>query len=206
MTDFKRELDCYKARRGRFDVVEVPPLQFLMIDGAGDPNTDPQYSATLETLYPMAYKLKFFNKKELGRDYTVMPLEGLWWADDMAAFTVGRDKAQWLWTMMIMVPGWIEAEHVEVVRAAVGEKAPRLADLRVETFDEGLSVQTLHVGRFDDEGPVLQQMHEEAIVGAGYALAGKHHEIYLSDARRTAPEKLRTILRQPVERQCHPGN
>ncbi|AQP46180.1 GyrI-like domain-containing protein [Tessaracoccus flavus] len=198
MTDFKREIATYKAREGRFDVVTVAPLRFLMLDGEGDPNTAVGYRESLETLYPVAYKLKFFSKKELGRDFTVMPLEGLWWADDPAAFTSRRDKSLWRWTLLLMMPDWISAEHFDGARAAVAAKAPRVDALRLETFDEGRCVQTLHVGPYDDEGPVLAEMHERVIPDAGLAMTGKHHEIYLSDARRTAPAKLRTILRQPV--------
>lgn len=123
----------------------------------------------------MAYKLKFASKRALGRDYVVPPLEGLWWADDMAAYTTARDKNQWHWTMMIMTPAWLDA-----------------------TMSEGRCVQTLHIGPYDDEGSLLERMHSEFIPANGLQLAGRHHEVYFSDPRRTAPEKLRTLLRQPV--------
>lgn len=199
--DGKREIPTYAARRGRFDLVTVPPLPFLMIDGHGDPNTAPEYAAALTTLYPVAYALKFLGKRELGVDHVVMPLEALWWAEDMAAFTAARDKSRWDWTAMIAVPDWVTADHLDAVRHTVRSKggASRLDDLRLETFDEGLVVQTLHVGSYDDEAPVLAEMHDEVIPARSLRMTGKHHEIYLSDARRTAPEKLRTILRQPVE-------
>jgi len=160
--DFKKALPSYRARKGKFDVVEVPELQFLMIDGHGDPNTSPVYADTLTTLYPVAYKLKFLSKRELGRDYVVPPLEGLWWADDMSVFTTARDKSQWSWTMMLMVPEWIEPAHLEEVIEGVrlGDPPPRIDDLRLAQLDEGTCVQTLHGGSFDDEGPLLQQMHE----------------------------------------------
>ncbi|WP_431219849.1 GyrI-like domain-containing protein [Leifsonia xyli] len=199
--DLKKELPSYSARRGRFDVITVPPLRYLAIDGHGDPNTD-TYRDALQALYPVAYALKFFSKRKLDRDYTVMPLEALWWADDMAAFTTARDKSQWDWRALILVPDWLTDEHVAEARAAVAAKggAPLLDSLRVETLEEGLSVQTLHLGSYDDEAPVLEELHEEFIPANGLRMTGRHHEIYLSDARRTAPEKLRTILRQPVER------
>jgi len=197
--DLKKELAAYTARRGEFEVVEIPDLQYLMIDGYGDPNTAQEYADALAALYPLAYKLKFFSKRELGRDYTVMPLEALWWAEDMATFTSGRDKSQWHWTAMILVPDWLTAEHVEIAReAAAAGDAPVLDRVRLQTLVEGLCVQTLHIGSYDDEGPVLQEMHEGFIPSQGLRMVGKHHEIYLSDARRTAPEKLKTILRQPV--------
>jgi len=197
--DLRRELPTYTARPGRFDVVTVPPLRFLMVDGHGDPNTSQRYQNALTSLYPVAYKVKFLSKSE-GRDYGVMPLEGLWWSQDMESFTTARDKSRWDWTLMTMVPDWIGPEHVEAAREAVRLTggAPVLDELRFERFDEGLCVQTLHVGPYDDEGPVLDAMHHDVIPGHGLRMTGKHHEIYLSDARRTAPERLRTILRQPV--------
>lgn len=201
-TDLKKQIAAYTARRGRFDVVEVPPLTYLAVDGHGDPNTAAEYTASVSSLYPLAYALKFLSKTELGRDYTVMPLEGLWWSSDMESFTSARDKSRWDWTLLVLVPDWLDAEHVETARATVARKggAPRLDDIRLARLDEGLCVQTLHVGPYDAEGPVLAEMHDEVISGHGLHRTGKHHEIYLGDARRTAPEKLRTILRQPVTR------
>ncbi|EHY90201.1 GyrI-like domain-containing protein [Saccharomonospora azurea] len=197
--DFKRELDCYRAPRGRFRVVDVPELRYLMIDGHGDPNTSPAYVDAIEALYPLAYRLKFASKRA-GRDHVVMPLEGLWWADDMDAFTSARDKSRWHWTLMIMVPDWIDREtFAEAVDQVAATRSPRrLSEVRLDTLSEGRCVQTLHVGSYDDEADVLARMHHEFIPAHGFALTGRHHEIYLSDARRVAPEKLRTILRQPV--------
>jgi hypothetical protein len=213
-TDFKREIDAYRARQGSFRVVDVPDLQYLMIDGHGDPNTSPAFTEAVEALYPLAYALKFATKRDLGRDYVVMPLEGLWWADDMDAFTTSRDKSQWDWTMMIMVPDWVDQEMFTAAREQVASKkvAPnrgtpnemtsggprRLAEVRLERLSEGRCVQTLHVGTFDDEADVLAKMHDEFIPANGLQMVGKHHEIYLSDSRRVASERLRTILRQPV--------
>ncbi|MCP1411640.1 GyrI-like domain-containing protein [Paenarthrobacter sp. A20] len=202
-SDFKKEIRTYSAKHGEFSLVTVPPLQFLMIDGHGNPNTSEAYKDALATLYPVAYKLKFFSKNELDKDYGVMPLEGLWWADDMEAFTSARDKSQWDWTLMNMVPGWITSEHFDAAREVVAKnkkgEAPALEALRLETLEEGLSVQTLHIGPYDAEGPVLEEMHSSFIPGNSLAMTGKHHEIYLGDVRRTAPEKLKTILRQPVK-------
>jgi hypothetical protein len=200
--DLKKQIATYAAPRGRFEIVTVPPLRYLAIDGAGDPNTAQAYADALATLYPVAYALKFLSKRELDRDYVVMPLEALWWSDDMAAFTAARDKTRWLWTAMILVPDWIDDAHVEVAVQRVRAKgaAPAIDALRVEALDEGLCVQTLHVGPYDAEGPVLEAMHDDFIPEHGLRMTGRHHEIYLGDPRRTAPEKLRTILRQPVER------
>lgn len=204
--DFKKSLDSYRARKGTFRLVDVPPMSYLAIDGHGDSNTDPSYAAAIETLYPVAFTLKFASKTELGRDYVVPPLEGLWWAEDMAAFTTARDKTRWSWTLLLYVPEWLGKADVDAACEAVRTKAsaksapvpPRLDDLRLLTLNEGRCAQTLHVGPYDAEGPVLEEMHSSFIGGQGYALSGTHHEIYLSDVRKTAPERLRTILRQPV--------
>lgn len=199
--DFKKTLDSYKAKSGEFRVLEMPSLQYLMIDGSGDPNTSPEYVAALEALYPIAYKLKFASKRDLGRDYVVPPLEGLWWADDMASFTSTRDKSQWHWTMMILAPEWIDRAMFEATIAAIAKTnaAPsRLGDVRLQTLAEGRCVQTLHHGSYDDEAPTLARMHDEFIPSQGLRMAGTHHEVYFTDARKTPTEKMRTLLRQPV--------
>jgi len=198
--DFKRELDCYRAKRDRPQVIDVPELRYLMIDGHGDPNT-PVYVDAVSALYPVAYALKFASGRDLDRDYVVMPLEGLWWADDMATFTAARDKSRWDWTLMIMIPDWTTPDMVSAAIEQVGGRADpptRLGDLRIEDVTEGRCVQALHVGPYDEEAELLRRMHEEFIPGQGLTMVGKHHEIYLSDPRRVAPDKLRTILRQPV--------
>ncbi|WP_421014695.1 GyrI-like domain-containing protein [Glutamicibacter creatinolyticus] len=197
--DFKRQIEAYRAPRGRVQRIAVPALQYLMIDGHGDPNTSPRFAQGIGALFPLAYKLKFHSKNELRRDYVVMPLEGLWWAEDMGAFTVRRDKSQWLWTLMTMVPDWIDASLLDLARQQIGASgaSPLLDQVRLERLEEGTCLQTLHVGSFDDEGGVMGQLHAHA-ADAGLRLTGRHHEIYLSDIRRSAPDKLRTILRQPV--------
>jgi hypothetical protein len=171
-----------------------------MVDGHGDPNKVPEYQDAVEALYAVAYRLKFLSKKELGQDYVVPPLEGLWWAANMATFTNRRDKDAWDWTMMIMQPQWTLPEMVREAVTEVAKKGerPALAKLRLESYAEGLSVQILHLGAYEDEGPTLQRMHHEFIPQHGYEMSGKHHEIYLSDPRRTTPDKLKTVLRQPV--------
>lgn len=198
--DFKKTLDAYRATRGEFRIVDVPDTRYLMIDGVGDPNTSPAFADAIESLYPVAFTLKFASKRELGRDYVVPPLEGLWWSEDMASFTSARDKSHWNWTVMVMVPEWIERDLVAAAldRVAATSTPVRLGDVRLEPLVEGRCVQTLHVGSFDDEADVLAELHDEFVPGNGLRMVGKHHEIYLSDFRRTAPEKLRTILRQPV--------
>ncbi|MBM7457488.1 GyrI-like domain-containing protein [Rhodococcus coprophilus] len=199
--DFKKTLDSYRAVRGEFRIVDVPDMQYLMVDGSGDPNTSPAFRDAVESLYPVAYKLKFSSKREMGRDYVVPPLEGLWWSKDMASFTSARDKSRWDWTLMLMVPDWIGSDLVALVTAQVGAtSAPaRLDDIRLESLAEGRCVQTLHIGSFDAETDVLAQLHDEFVPRNGLLMVGKHHEIYLSDLRKVAPDKLRTVLRQPVE-------
>jgi hypothetical protein len=200
--DFKKELKhLYQPSAKEFVVVDVPPMKFLMVDGHGDPNTAQAYQDAVEALYAVSYKLKFVSKKELGKDYVVPPLEGLWWAEDMEAFTAARDKSAWDWTMMIMQPEWITQEMVEEAVKQVEKKGlPAPSKLRLETYHEGLSVQILHIGSYDDEGPTIARLHNEFMPENGYEEAGKHHEIYLSDPRKVAPDKLKTVLRQPVRK------
>ncbi len=198
--DFKKTLDAYQARRQQIRIVDVPDLQYLMIDGRGDPNTSPAFAEAVKSLYPVAYKIKFASKVHLHRDYVVPPLEGLWWAEDMRLFTAARDKSRWNWTLMLMVPDWIDQDVFLAAKEQAGtrNRPARLDDVRLETLREARCVQTLHVGSFDDEAEVLAHLHENFIPGTGFTMVGKHHEIYLSDFRRVAPDKQRTILRQPV--------
>jgi hypothetical protein len=200
--DFKKAHESYRARSGEFRVIDVPAMQYLMLDGHGDPNTAKDYADALAALYPVAYKLKFASKRDLERDYVVPPLEALWWAADMTAFTSARDKSQWEWTAMIMTPDWITAELFAdtVIAMAAKDRPASLDKVRLETLEEGHCVQTLHIGPYDAEADVLADMHDHFIPDAGLQMSGKHHEIYLSDPRRVEPAKLRTILRQPVER------
>lgn len=203
--DFKRTLKhLYQPTGKTFSLVDVPAMQFLMIDGHGDPNTATAYAETVEALYGVAYKLKFMSKQQLGRDFAVLPLEGLWWAEDMDSFTASLDKSAWDWTMMIMQPDWITADMVTEATAVVQKQKelPTLAHLRLETYHEGLSVQIMHTGSYDDEAPTLYRLHHEFMPANGLVFNGKHHEIYLSDPRRVPPEKLKTVLRQPVARKA----
>jgi hypothetical protein len=143
--DLKKSLDAYRAKVGQFRVLDVPELQYLMIDGHGDPNTSPVFAEAVETLYPVAYALKFASKRGLGRDFVVMPLEGQWWADDMDSFTAARDKSRWDWTLMIMQPDWIGRDMFAAAVEQAGTKKglSRLEDLRLESLSERRCVQTL---------------------------------------------------------------
>ncbi|MCC7355449.1 MAG: GyrI-like domain-containing protein, partial [Anaerolineae bacterium] len=197
--DLRKDLKhLYNPSAKEFAVVDVPPMNFLMIDGSGNPNTSPEYQEVMNVLYSVAYTLKFALKKGRSIDYPVMPLEGLWWAQDMEAFTLGR-KDDWLWTMMIMQPEPVTSEDIARALAEVRKKKdlPALARLRFEPYHEGLSVQIMYFGPYSAEGPTIARMHE-FIQAQGYEPAGKHHEIYLGDPRRAAPEKLKTVIRQPV--------
>lgn len=199
--DLKKTLkSLYSApASGEFASVEVPPMQFAKVDGEGDPNTAPAYRSAVEWLYGVSYAVKFAAKAALGKDYVVPPLEGLWWADDPTSFVM-RQKDQWRWTMMIMAPDFIVPATFEIALAKTARKLglpPQ--SLRLEPYDEGLSLQTLHVGSYDAEGPVLARLHGEVMPNRGMTFNGPHHEIYLSDPRRTEPARLKTILRQPVK-------
>lgn len=199
--DYKKELKSfYKPSAKAPGIANIPKMNFLMVDGRGNPNTAQSYKDAIEALYPVAYALKFKIKKTQGIDYVVMPLEGLWWAEDMDTF-ISRDKDAWLWTMMIMQPEYVTAELVEEVKAEVAKKkAPAALDkVKFVAYAEGLSVQILYTGSYDNEGPTIAAMHDFA-EQHGYSLRGKHHEIYLSDARKTAPDKLKTVLRQPIQK------
>lgn len=198
--DLKKELGpLYKASAKSPAVVEVPALTFLMVDGAGDPNSAAAYQEAVEALFSVAYALKFRLKRgEPPQDYAVMPLEGLWWADDMTRFSQ-EDKSDWKWTAMILQPEPVDQALLDDVLEEVEKKKrlPGLGRLRLETWEEGLAAQLLHVGPYTDEAPIILALHD-FIEAQGYERRGKHHEIYLSDPRRAAPEKLKTIVRQPV--------
>lgn len=198
--DFKKTLDSYKSKHHQIQIIDMPRMQYLMVDGHGDPNSSEDFKNAIEALYPVAYKLKFASKIELNKDYVVMPLEGLWWAEDMASFTTDRDKSKWYFTLMIMQPDWITKEMFEQAVQKVKEKSPpaKLDQIRFEMLDEGKCVQTLHVGSFDDEAEILAEIHDKFVPENKLKLSEKHHEIYLSDFRKVSPDKLRTILRQPV--------
>lgn len=199
--DYKKEYgDWYTAASSQPKWVQLPALNYLMIDGHGDPNNAPEYQQAVEALYSLAYALKFKIKKgESGLDYGVLPLEGLWWVPDMNLFTQ-TSKDEWLWTMMILQPGMITSDLVASTLTEVRKKKKLsgLEIIRFESYNEGKAAQIMHVGPYDAEAPTIQKLHA-FIQDQGNALRGKHHEIYLGDPRITAPERLRTIIRQPAE-------
>jgi hypothetical protein len=197
--DFMRELRELYAPAREPSLVEVPDLAFLMIDGHGDPNTEPEFSEAIEALYTVAYAAKFTIKRAPeGIDYRVMPLEGVFWAADMSTFTTG-ERSAWDWTLMIMQPDQVTSEVLGEALATASEKKSlgAIGRMRLEVFAEGLAAQVLHIGPYAAEGPTIQRLHA-FIAEQGYERRGKHHEVYLSDPRRAAPERLKTVLRQPV--------
>jgi hypothetical protein len=179
-------------------LIDVPTMTFLMLDGRGDPNTSADYAAAVQALYTLSYGVKFAIKRTLGVQVKVAPLEGFWWAEDMSAF-LRADKSAWQWTAAIRQPAELTPELLDDVAAEVARKkdVPAAASVRLEAFTEGLCAQILHVGPYSAEEPTITRLHA-FIAEQGYALGGRHHEIYLGDPRRAAPEKLRTIIRQPV--------
>jgi hypothetical protein len=197
--DVKRERkDLYAPGAGDLVVVDVPEMAFLVVDGHGDPNDSVAYREAVGALYAVSYAARAVVREALGRVHTVAPLEGLWSAADLGVFRT-RDKSAWEWTLMIAQPDWTTAGMVDDALAAAQQKQlPALGLVRFERFAEGPSVQTLHIGPYDDEGPALARLHEEFLPAHGLRPVGRHHEVYLSDARRTEPARLRTILRQPV--------
>ncbi len=197
--DLKKELkNLYNPSAKEVTVVEVPAMNFLLINGEGAP-TSPQYSEAIESLFNVAYTLKFMVKKSKGIDYVVMPLEGLWWVDDMTKFSAER-KDVWKWTAMIMQPQYVTEEDVNLAVEQVKKKKnpAALSKVRFESFKEGSAAQIMFVGPFSAEGPTIAKIHAH-IQNSGHVLSGKHHEIYLNNPATTAPEKLKTVLRQPLK-------
>ena len=198
--DYKKELKhLYKPSAKKVKIVEVPQMNFFMIDGEGDPNTSQSFQDAIDVLYSLSYAIKFMIKKgEVCIDYGVLPLEGLWWADDMSSFNI-ENKENWKWTLMIMQPELVTKKMVEKQTEEVRKKKNPVALplVRFESFKEGKAAQIMHIGPFSEEGPTIEKVHS-FIEDNDSQRIGKHHEIYLSDIRRAAPEKWKTIIRQPM--------
>lgn len=198
--DLKQTLKpLYQPSAKEVALVDVPASNFLMIDGSGDPNTSPAYAEAVSTLFAVAYAIKFMVRKSaLAIDYGVMPLEGLWWADDMRQLTT-EDKSSWRWTMMIAQPPCVTRDLVDTAIAEVKKKKnpPAISRLRFEPYTEGSCAQIMHIGPFSAEGPTIDNLHR-FIATRGHQLRGKHHEIYLSDITKADPAKWKTIIRQPI--------
>lgn len=202
--DYKKKLSEFYAAKINKPVkpvtVTVPKMNYIMVDGRGDPNTSQDYVDAIQALYPVAYGIKFFCKKELGVDFGVMPLEGLWWMKDMNNFSAGK-KDDWLWTAMIMQPDIVSKDIFEkIVKQVTEKKNPKFINkVRFSSYDEGRSAQVMYVGPYADEGSTIQDLHSYIKEHGGTLNSNNkhHHEIYFSDPRRTAPDKLKTIIRQP---------
>lgn len=194
-------LDLYKPSAKGVKFIHVPAFQYLMIDGEGNPNTSPRFKEAVETLYGISYALKFMAKTS--QDYVVMPLEGLWWTDDMRTFSVDH-KEDWQWTLMILQPVFITQVEVDKAIKDVTKKKGNMLchEVRFETWEEGFCGQIMHIGPYAAEAATIEKLHL-AISQQGYQRSGKHHEIYLSDPRKAKPEAMKTILRQPVEIKAH---
>lgn len=202
--DFKKQLkDLYSAKSGTFVEVTVPKFSYLMVDGQGDPNNSQTYANAIQALYSLSYTLKFMSKEELKKDYVVPALEGLWWADDMSDMTNGK-KDKWKWTAMIMLPDWITTEMFRRALVEASSHKPEIDFSKVykDQLREGKCVQTMHIGPYSEEAQTIAKLHQEYLPQHHLRPVGKHHEIYLSDPRRVSPEKLRTIIRQPVGAQA----
>ena len=199
--DLKKQFKSfYSERKGNISLVDVPGFQYISIDGKGNPNTSQDYKQAMEALFSLAYHIKFRVKREQQIDYGVMPLEGLWWMDNMEDFSVER-KEEWKWSAMIMQPEYVDDNCFagSVKDLSAKKILPALEHIRLITYSDGLAAQILHIGPYAEEKPTIDRLHG-FIADNGYILSGKHREIYLSDMRRCAPEKLRTIIRQPVSK------
>jgi hypothetical protein len=203
--DLKKESkELYNPSKKEVSMVEVPEMKFLMMDGKGDPNTSQEYQDAMEALFPVSYKVKFMSKKENSQDYVVMPLEGLWWVNNMEDFTI-EDKTGWKWTVMIRQPDFITKTMINNVIKELDDAKdlPALPKLRLEKFNEGMAAQIMHIGPYSEEGPTVEKLHryihEQGHEFDGSKPGEKHHEIYISDMRRTKPERLKTVIRQPFK-------
>lgn len=196
--DFRKELkDFYNPSAKEVSFVDVPDMNFLLIDGQGAPASQ-TYVASIQTLYPLAYTLKFIVKKNRGIDYGVLPLEALWWADDMSKFQT-MQKDEWKWTSMIMQPKYVtESDFKGAIEKVQKKNLPAIGKVRFECFHEGKAAQLMHIGPYSDEAKNIQRIHD-VIKASGYQLSGKHHEIYISNPDKTALEKLKTVIRQPMK-------
>ena len=198
--DFRKE-QSYKAVPTPA-IVEIPDMLFVMVDGTGAPENNPQFVRAMETLYGIVYTVKFWDKKfDAPPNYakfSLTPLEALWWMQDGSMFDATK-IGNWAWTVMIRLPDFVTPAYFQEVVNELTERKQKdiYKDARLEKFHEGTCAQLMHIGPYDQETANIKKLHAFARE-SGYKLVGKHHELYFSDPRRTAPEKLKTIIRQPV--------
>ncbi|GAC43623.1 GyrI-like domain-containing protein [Paenibacillus popilliae] len=205
MIDFKKDFKALYQPKSTPSVIDVPEMTFIAIDGKGDPNTSADYADAVESLYGLSYAIKMGNKSIL--EYVVPPLEGFWSvADDFkGGGAVITDKNKFVWTMSIRQPDFVTAEVFEAAKSSLAKKKPNLdiSKARLEKRTEGLCVQVMHIGSYDDEPATITAMEQYAAEN-GYAIdineVSRHHEIYLSDPRKVAPEKLKTVIRHPIRK------
>jgi len=205
--DYKKEYKDLYMPKDKPVLIEVPPMNFLMADGSGDPNNNPEFQHATELLYGLSYAVKMSRNKgkqpEGYFEYVVPPLEGLWWIDEGSFSLEKRDN--WKWTLMIRQPEFVNEELVQWAVSELMRKKPDLEvkKARFETFEEGLCVQIMHIGPYSTEPETMKKV-EAFLLEQGLkdrlASGGKHHEIYLSDPRKSKPESMKTVLRHPVER------
>ena len=197
-----QKIDVVKAHRAEYAqpkspvLLRIEPAQYLAHEGEGDPN-GPGFAEAIGALYGAAFTIKMRKKRE-GTDYTVAPLEALWWTPGDSPFLPGS-KYSWRWTALIRTPELVTAGDLEIALAELERKGkgPAVQGVRLQRLEEGECVQVLHLGPYSAEPPSIEALHAFA-AQQGRTLTGRHHEIYLSDPRRVPPERLKTILRQPV--------
>ena len=211
IVDYKKTEKQFYLPKTNPEIVDLPEMVFLMVDGAGDPNISEQYSAALEVLYGLSYSIKMSKKNGTEPsgyfDYVVPPLEGLWSIDDGGVFCGSgaaiQDKNKFRWTSMIRQPDFVTPDVFESAKQTLAKKKPNLdlASVRLEKFTEGLCAQVMHIGSYDDEPATIAAL-AQFVEENGYIedMTGlrRHHEIYLGDPRKTAPEKLKTVIRHPI--------
>ena len=197
--DLKKTLKpFYTASASQPAIIDVPAMNVIMVDGRGDPNST-AFQEAVGALYSVAYTMKFSFKKKRAIDFPVLPLEGLWSAEVIADF-LEEKRDNWKWTLFIALPDLAMKNDVAETVAVVKKKGkfPGFPAVRFEKFAEGKAAHVLHVGPYSTEGATVERLHR-FVEEQGLRLRGRHHEIYLGDPRRSAPEKLKTIIRHPVE-------
>lgn len=198
--DYKKIFkEFYSQSSKKVSILEMPKLKYLMINSHGNPNTSKEYRDAVEALFSLSYTVKFMIKNgDLKIDYGVMPLEGLWWTDNINDFSADN-KDMWKWCSMIMQPDIVTEDYIEKALYEVEKKKKlsSLSKIEYKEYDEGLVAQIIHMGPYSDEGPTVEKLHNY-IKECGYELRGVHHEIYLNDPRRCLPNNIKTIIRQPI--------
>jgi hypothetical protein len=198
--DYKKVFkEFYSQPTKKVSILKMPKLKYLMVNGCGDPNTSREYKEAVEALFSLSYTIKFMIKNsDLKIDYGVMPLESLWWTDNINDFSMDN-KDMWKWCSMIMQPDIVTEDYMgkALYEVEKKKKLSSLSKVEYKDYGEGLVAQTMHVGPYADEGPTIEKLHNY-IKECGYELRGLHHEIYLNDPRRCLPNNIKTIIRQPI--------